>query len=133
MHIIRSNKRFFASFLSLAILLLSLHTPIVNAAIVPTSSLIIEQQSQEQRQILLQRVSKAEAQELLLSFGVTPEMAEQRIQAMTTEELAQLNNKFENLPAGQGILGTVIVVFVVLIVLDLLGTTDIFPAIKPIN
>jgi len=45
---------------------------------------------------------------------------------MTSSEITQLND----LPAGEGVVGILVLVFVVLIALDLLGTTDIIPAIK---
>ena len=53
---------------------------------------------------------------------------------MTADELQAFNQQVADMQAGgDSLLGVVVWVFVVLIVLDLLGTTNIFPAIKPIN
>lgn len=128
------NRRFIAITLSLAMVLLSLQTPIANAAMISTSTLLADQQAKQQRQISLKYLDTKKAQDILLSLGVTPESAKKRIHAMSTEELTQFTDQIGNLPAGgDSLFGIVILAFFVLIVLDLLGTTDIFPAIDPIN
>jgi len=67
-------------------------------------------------------------------MGIDPNTIEQRVNSMTADELQAFNQQVADMQAGgDSLLGVVVLVFVVLIVLDLLGTTNIFPAIKPIN
>jgi Family of unknown function (DUF6627) len=37
------------------------------------------------------------------------------------------------LPAGQGVVGVILAIILILVLLDLLGATDVFPVIDPIN
>ena len=57
----------------------------------------------------------------------------QRLDRLTDAELQQLAQKSEELPAGQGVLGVVLAIILVLVILDLLGATDVFPVIDPVN
>ena len=41
--------------------------------------------------------------------------------------------KAEELPAGQGVVGVILAIILILVLLDLLGATDVFPVIDPIN
>jgi len=106
----------------------------VSAAMVSTESKIELTQQSLQRDQLLQLVQQQEARAALERFGVAPEHVEKRIASMTADELAQFNHQLESLPAGgNGIIGVVLFIFVMLVVLDLLGATNIFPVIKPIG
>jgi hypothetical protein len=61
--------------------------------------------------------------------------AKARVAALNDAELAQLSSRIDSLPAGGdvGILGFVLVVFLVLLLTDILGFTHIFPFTKPIK
>lgn len=65
----------------------------------------------------------------LIDLGVTGEEALSRVSALSPEELQLLSDKMDELPAGGSVLGTIGVVFVVLLILELVGVTDIFTAI----
>ena len=53
---------------------------------------------------------------------------------MTDAEAAQLVSNIDALPAGGvGILGAIVLVFLVLLVTDILGYTKMFPFTKPIR
>ena len=40
---------------------------------------------------------------------------------------------FDELPAGGDVLGVILVVFIVFVITDVIGATDIFPFIKPVK
>ncbi len=66
----------------------------------------------------------------LEALGVDPEQAQERVAALTDAELAQLDQQLDDLPAGGSSVLTVLgIMFVVLLVLELLGVTNIFVAI----
>jgi hypothetical protein len=82
---------------------------------------------------LIKSLDKAEIQNLLISKGVDPEAAKLRIEQMNDDELASLQQNFQHLPAGAGGLGTVAFIFVVLLITDMIGATDIFPFVKKVE
>ena len=73
------------------------------------------------------------AAQALSEYGVNQEQVSQRLDRLTDSELQQLAQKSEELPAGQGVLGVVLAIILVLVILDLLGATDVFPVIDPVN
>lgn len=75
-------------------------------------------------------MSRADILAQLDKLGINDEQLQQRIEHMTAAELAEFNDKMDELPAGQGILGTAVFLFLVLLVTDILGFTDIFPFVK---
>ncbi len=104
-----------------------------HAGVIPAEQVINQQQHQYNKQQILAMVETTEVQQKLVSLGVSPEDAKSRIANMTNDELAQFNEQMENLPAGGGIVGTIITVLVVIAVLDVLGVTDVYSFIRPIN
>lgn len=90
-------------------------------------ALAIEQQHQAGERIS-SFLAREEVQQQLTKFGVSPEQAEQRIAALTPQELVALNAKIDDMPAG-GIVEVIGIVVVVLLILELLGVTDVFTAI----
>lgn len=79
-------------------------------------------------------LARADVQERLRAHGVDPAEARQRAAALTDVEAAQLVSNIEDLPAGGiGIVGAIVLVFLVLLVTDILGYTKVFPFTKPIR
>ena len=101
----------------------------LQAAIVGNETLM----HQITRADLIESLDKTEVQNLLISKGVDPAAARIRIQQMNDDELASLRQDFQQLPAGAGGLGTVAIIFVVLIITDMIGATDIFPFVKKVE
>ena len=118
---------------SVCLVLMGLQVSVVQAAMVSTQSQIQSEQLSYDRDQLLKAVQKQEVAEVLLSWGVEPQDVESRVQSMTSAEVAEFNQQLSEMPAGEGVVGLVVLVFVVLIALDLLGATNIFPVIKPIR
>lgn len=65
----------------------------------------------------------------LESLGVDPADAMERVNSLTSAELAQLENRLGELPAGGDVLAVLGVVLVVLLVLELLGVTNVFTGV----
>ncbi|KGE02765.1 PA2779 family protein [Pseudohaliea rubra] len=74
-------------------------------------------------------LARADVQAQLTALGVDPQDARARVAALSPAELAQLNARFDELPAGSSILGLVGAVFVVLLILELVGVTDVFSGV----
>lgn len=73
-------------------------------------------------------ISRGDVQSQLERLGLTPELAKERIAALTDEEASMLAQQIENAPAGGAdVLGVVLFVFLVLLITDILGFTKVFP------
>jgi hypothetical protein len=66
--------------------------------------------------------------EQLQKFGVDEAAVVERLQSMTAAELVALEGQLENGIAGGSAVGIIGAVFLVLIILELVGITDIFKA-----
>jgi len=126
-----SSKNLLTLVLSLVVVILSLGNS--QAALVTNQQIIYQTTQLENKQTLLNALQREEVQQQLASMGVSPEELEQRVNHMTPEEIAQLNQKMSDLPAGSGILGTLLVIFIVFVITDVIGATDIFPFIDPVR
>lgn len=73
-------------------------------------------------------LARANIQQAMITLGVDPLEAQQRVASLSAQELSQLEGQLETLPAG-GILGLIGGVFVVLLILELTGVIDIFKKI----
>lgn len=67
------------------------------------------------------------------ALGVDPVQARERVQALDDQQVRELAAHLEQLPAGSGVLGVLLAVFIVLLVTDILGFTRIFPFTRPIR
>lgn len=104
------------------------------AAFMATQEVLTQEQQQITHSRLTELLSSERAQATLLSMGVAPENVLERVQRLTPQELAQLNTQLDQLPAGgSDILGVLVLIFLVFVVTDMLGATDIFPFVHPIN
>ena len=63
------------------------------------------------------------------SMGVDATDVIERLDQLTDEELLLMQDRLEALPAGAGVLEVIGVIFVVLLILELVGVTNIFTAI----
>ena len=67
--------------------------------------------------------------EQLQTFGVDADDVSLRLQGMTTAELLSLEGQLDSQIAGGDALGVIGAVFLVLLILELVGITDIFKSI----
>ena len=104
------------------------------AAMIGNDQIINEVQSELNRSEILHILDREAARQQLITLGVSPDMVKERVAQMTDAEVAQLNQHLADLPAG-GVdaLGVILILFIVFIITDMLGATDIFPFVKPIN
>jgi hypothetical protein len=113
--------------------LMSLHMAPLQAAMVDNSQLIADSQQQMTKQEVLSQLDRQDVQDKLVAMGVDIDDAKQRIAQMSEQELAQLAQDFEQMPAGSGVIGALLVIFIVFVVTDMLGATDVFSFVHNIN
>ena len=114
--------------------LFSMHIAPLQAAMVDNGQLVAHSQHDLNKQEILAQLDRQDVQDRLVAMGVDMDTAKQRINQMTEQELASVAQDFENMPAGSGaIIGALLVIFVVLVVTDMLGATDVFGFVHDIN
>ena len=64
---------------------------------------------------------------------MNPTEATARVATLTDAEIASLNQKLDELPAGGEILGILLTIFIVLLITDILGFTKVFPFTRSIR
>ena len=102
----------------------------VMAAMVDNNQLAMQAQLQVQRDEVRSFMARADVREAMLGYGVSSTDVDARINNLTESELLQIQDRLAQLPAGgDGVLGAVVLVLLILVLLDVLGTTDIFPGI----
>ena len=104
--------------------------PVAQAGMVGTDQIISSTQAQSDRAHLVESLSRADLADQLRSAGVDPVQLQDRVASLTDDEVAMLNEQLDELPAGGGILGVAVFIFVVLLITDVLGYTEIFPFVK---
>lgn len=114
--------------------LLSIHMAPLQAAMVDNDQLIAQTQHDITKQEVLSNLDRQDVQDELVAMGVDVNDAKHRINQMNDQELAQIAQDFEQMPAGSGgIIGALLVIFIVLVVTDMLGATDVFGFVHNIN
>ncbi|WP_438970572.1 DUF6627 family protein [Methylophaga sp.] len=113
--------------------LLSIHMAPLQAAMVDNDQLIEQTQHNITKQEVLSNIDRQDVHDQLVAMGVDVDDAKDRISQMNDQELAQIAQDFDEMPAGSGVLGALLVVFVVLVVTDMLGATDVFGFVHNIN
>jgi ABC-type Fe3+-hydroxamate transport system substrate-binding protein len=72
-------------------------------------------------------LSRADVRAQLEGYGVNASDAAARVASLTDQELTEVAQKMDSLPAGgDGVLVVVGIVFIVLLILELTGVIDIF-------
>jgi len=81
-----------------------------------------------------QLLDRSEVRARLAQYGVNAQDAKARVAALSDDEVARLAARIDSLPAGgEGIIGAIVLIFLVLLLTDILGFTKVFPFTKPIK
>ena len=99
------------------------------AAIVSSGDMIAAQQDLLDRDQLKTLMSREDVREQLVDLGVDVNAAIARVDSMTDIEVQQLSAKMDEMPAGAGFIETAVLAFLVLVVLEVTGVTDLLPNI----
>jgi hypothetical protein len=100
--------------------------PLAQAAVIPTTKLIELQETGAFPSTVAAVLARADVRTEFLALGVTPSGIEARLAALSPSELQQLDERLNALPAGGVLLELLGVTLVVLIILEVLGVTNVF-------
>lgn len=97
-----------------------------NAAVIATAEAFAMQDRQERINEIQRELARDDLQKAMVSMGVDPANAQTRVASLSDAELIQLATELDSLPAGGDILALIGAVFVVLLILELTGVTNVF-------
>jgi hypothetical protein len=126
----RMFNRFISTLITLSLILIPLGA--AQAAMVGNSQLLNEQTS-DMRLELSRALERDQVRTQLTQLGVDAETVKLRLAQMTDQEIATLNERLGDLPAGGDAVGVILFLFVLFIVTDAIGATDIFPFVHPVR
>ncbi|PIW49243.1 MAG: hypothetical protein COW18_05880 [Zetaproteobacteria bacterium CG12_big_fil_rev_8_21_14_0_65_54_13] len=117
---------------------LNIQMPVAEAAMVGTDQIIQQQSHGQEREKIIAFLDRAEVQQELQNQGVVLQDARARVANLSDTEVQLLSGKIDQLPAGAGgavgvIIGAAVFIFVVLLITDILGLTNVFSFVHPIR
>lgn len=104
------------------------------AAMVGTGEIVSPAAAHADQSALRHLLEQQDARQQLQAWGVAPSSLDARIASLSDSELARINQGIESLQAGSGsVLGVLVLIFVIFVITDVIGATDIFPFIHPVR
>jgi Family of unknown function (DUF6627) len=133
MHSLRQKRKSIAVLVIIALSTFSIISAPAHAAMVNTAEIL----KQNQHNLACERINmfldRSEVQKHLVAWGVNPEEAKARVDSLTDQEIEKIAARIDQLPAG-GVLGAIVgaalIIFIVLLLTDILGFTDVFSFVK---
>ena len=130
----RRCLRAMAVCMALVMLMTSLPFNFAQAAMVTTDQVVAQAEAAGDRARVLRFMARDDVRQQLQALGIDPDEAARRTESLSDDEIQQIADKMDEMPAGQGVIGLllfiVVVLFLVLLITDLLGATDVFPFIN---
>lgn len=107
---------------------------VAQAGMIDTQSALHWRTAGDLRAQVGELLARDEVRAALLERGVKPEQVAARVAALSDDEARDLAKRIDQLPAGgDGLLGMLFVVFIILLITDILGLTKVFPFTRSIN
>lgn len=95
---------------------------------------VIEQREGANRERIADFLARDDVRAEIQALGLSPDEARARVAALSDEEVRTIADRMDALPAGQGAIGAIVgaalIVFLVLLITDLMGLTDVFSFTK---
>lgn len=115
----------------LSLLALNLYIPAAHAEMISTEAAVSAAQTQQYRERLHDAINRDDVKAQLLARGVDLAQVQSRVDSLTDEEVQTLTTNMDQLPTGgDSVVGALVLIFIVLLITDLLGLTNIFPFVR---
>jgi hypothetical protein len=130
---IRSIKRGFVQLLAASVVFTGFAQS-AQAALITTEQVASSAAAAQNRIKIAAAFERTEVQAELQKMGINHDEAQARIAALTDAETASVAHQLDALPAGgDGILGTIVFIFLILLVTDILGLTKVYPFTRSVR
>ena len=134
MKMIRQSAKPVSLLLTICMLLALMPCKSALAAMIGTETVLDVARGQEARDYLNSIFAREDVQTALMAQGIDPLEAKARVDSLSDAEVIALADQIEKHPAGGNavgiIVGAILLVFLILLLTDILGLTDIFPFVK---
>jgi hypothetical protein len=131
MKIVRQTVKPVSFFLAIFVLMISGPFQSAHAALIGTESVLDTSRGRQARIYLKSLVAREDVRAALVACGLSPLEAKSRIDSLSDAEAVKAADRFDQLPAGSGVLEAILVisflVFLILLITDIAGYTDVFP------
>ena len=130
----KTLRAYLSTLLIAALVITSL--PVAAAPIAPqtidlvsTQSVLSADRAGADRERINEVLARADVQDQLLKQGVDLDEVDARVAALSDSEAKQMADQLEMMPAGAGggVIGALFAVFIILLITDILGLTDVYP------
>jgi len=122
-------------FLVFSFLLLNFTVHTAQAQMVGTNAVISGQQETANRAEVSAFLAREDVKQVMTQYGVDAVEAQKRVESLSGPELSKIVNSMEQLPAGGSavgaIVGAAVLIFVILLITDILGFTNVFSFVNP--
>ncbi len=130
----RRISRLIAAPMAALMFVMSVPIGIANAGLIPTERVVESEAAAGDRARIFDFLAREDVRAQMIELGVDPAVAVARVAGLSDAEIRDIAGRMDQLPAGQGffgaVLGTALVIFLVLLVTDILGLTDVFPFVR---
>lgn len=130
----RRFARYVCYFVTMTMFLMSVTVQMVQAAMVRTETVLTLSTAKNVRENLDQFLKREDVKAIMMAQGISHIEAKARVDSLSDAEIMKIADKMEQLPAGGStfgvIMGAVVIIFIVLLITDILGYTDIFTFVK---
>jgi hypothetical protein len=131
---LRQLRRGVALVLAVVMFVISMPLGVAQAALVSTEEVLAAGSGAADRARVLAFLERAEVREHIAALGVDPNEAAARVAALSDAQVREIAGQLDQLPAGQSavgaVVGAIVIIFLVLLVTDLLGLTNVFPFVR---
>lgn len=130
----RRFARYVCYFVTMTMLLMSMPVQTVQAAMIRTETVLTMSTANNVRENLNQFLKREDVKAVMMAQGISPTEAKARVDSLSDAEIMKIADKMDQLPPGGStfgvIVGAAVIVFIVLLITDILGYTDIFTFVK---
>jgi hypothetical protein len=130
----RQLRRGVALVLAVVMFVISMPQDVAQAALVTTEEALAAGDGAADRARVLAFLDRAQVREQIVALGVDPNEAAARVAALSDAQVREIAGQIDQLPAGQSaigaVVGAIVIIFLVLLVTDLLGLTNVFPFVR---
>jgi hypothetical protein len=120
-----------------AIFITSLPVGVARADLVTTEQVVDAKAAASDRERLAAVLLRDDVRQQMEALGVDRDEAMARLASLSDQEIQQVAGKIDELPAGQSFIAGVLIVagavLLALVILDLVGVTDVFTFINPVT
>ncbi len=124
MEIVRKLARPIVPFITMCFLYITVQAPAL-AEMISTQSTVKKAQVQQQRVKILKFYERNTVKSALQKHGLSAQEAKDRVAKLSDTQIQVLASKIDKIPAGAGT-ESILIVFLILIILELMGVTNIF-------